>query len=180
VSGQNFIVPPMSWDGIEQIAQTWRSKFGLDSTPYTPIMEMIERILDNQLGCFTLVVDEVSKMGPAEGYADPGGKFIFLREDVYEGAWEGKARDRFTAAHELSHWAIHTNIPLARAAPQQNVKPYRLSEPQANQFASELLMPARFFSFSDNVDLVMDRHGVSRSCAELRLNYLKRKGKITK
>lgn len=180
MSGQNFIVPPRSWDNIEQFAQGWRSKFGLDQAPMTPIMDMMERVLDNRLEMFTLIPMSMDEMGPAEGYTDPDGSKIFLREDVYEGAWADEPRDRFTAAHELGHWAMHTNIPLARAKPEQEVKPYRLSEPQANQFASELLMPARFFFWSDTPELVMDRHGVSYQAASHRLNYLRKKGKITK
>lgn len=180
MSGQNFIVPARSWDDLEQTAQSWRSQFGLDEIPYTPIMEMMEKVLDNRLNCFTLVAMDKTEMGPAEGYTDPDGKFIWLREDVYCGAWAGGGRHRFTAAHELSHWAIHTNIPLARAMPNQNLPPYRLSEPQANQFAGELLMPAKFFLLSDNVHGVMERHGVSYQAASNRLNYLRKKGKIVR
>ena len=178
MSGQDFIIPARSWDNIEQTAQGWRSKFGLDQTPYTPIMEMMEKVLDNMLNCFTLIPMDVAEMGPAEGYTDPAGTFIMLREDVYKGAWAGEPRDRFTAAHELSHWAIHTKIPLARAMPGQVVPPYRLSEPQANQFASELLMPARFFSRFDTVHSVMARHGVGYQAAGNRLEYLTGKGKL--
>lgn len=178
MSGQNFIVPARSWDNIEQIAQGWRSKFGLDQSPFTPIMEMMEQVLDYQLNCFTLIPMDVEEMGPAEGYTDPDGRFIMLREDVYTGAWNGEVRDRFTAAHELSHWAIHTNISLARAMPGQHVPAYRLSEPQANQFASELLMPAKFIRPTDTVHDVMDRHGVGYQAASNRLEYLTRRGKI--
>lgn len=178
MSGQDFIVPARSWDNIEQVAQGWRSKFGLDDTPYTPIMEMMEKVLDNRLNCFTLIPMDATEMGPAEGYTEPDGKFIWLREDVYYGAWAGEGRHRFTAAHELSHWAIHTNIPLARAMPGQKLPAYRLSEPQANQFASELLMPAKFFTRFDCEHDVMERHGVSYQAASNRLDYLRRKGKI--
>ncbi|AXB77882.1 ImmA/IrrE family metallo-endopeptidase [Novosphingobium sp. P6W] len=178
MSGQNFIVPARSWNDIEQIAQGWRSKFGLDEIPYTPIMEMMEKILDNRLNVFTLIPMDVAEMGPAEGYTDPDGEYIWLREDVYRGAWAGEPRDRFTAAHELSHWAMHTKIPLARAMPSQNIPAYRLSEPQANQFASELLMPARFFSPADTAQVVMERHGVGYKAATNRLEYLQRKGKL--
>lgn len=178
MSGQNFIVPARSWDSIEQLAQDWRAAFGLAENPYTPIMTMMEKVLDNKLNCFTLLSMEIAEMGPAEGYTDPDGTFIMLREDVYEGAWNNGPRDRFTAAHELSHWAMHTKIPLARAMPNQQVPPYRLSEPQANQFASELLMPAKFFTVFDTARDVMERHGVSFQAATARLDYLRKKGKI--
>lgn len=178
MSGQNFIVPARSWDDIEQIAQGWRSKFGLDNVTYTPIMEMMEKVLDNRLEAFTLIPMDSAEMGPAEGYTDPDGEYIWLREDVYKGGWAGEPRDRFTAAHELSHWAIHTKIALARAMPCQKIPAYRLSEPQANQFASELLMPAKFFSSTDTVHVVMARHGVSYKAATNRLEYLQRKGRL--
>lgn len=178
MSGQNFIVPARSWANIEQSAHSWRAKFGLAQVAYLPIMVLIEDVLDKGLGLLTLIVAEKAEMQSAEGYTDPGGEFIMLREDVYRGACAGRARDRFTAAHELSHWIIHTKIPLAREMPGQVVPKFRLSEPQANQHASELLMPAQFFSRFDTVQSVMERHGVSYQAASHRLEYLQKKGRL--
>ncbi len=176
MSGYNFIVPPRSWAVIESITVQWRESFHLSEVADFPIMDFIEKVLDNKLGWLTLEVEGQQLMGAAEGYTDPNGKFIMLREDVYRGANAGNARDRFTAAHELGHWALHTKVPLARATPEQNIKPFRLSEPQANVFASALLMPRRFFSRSDDEDDVMSRHGVGFQAARNRLEYLRRNG----
>ncbi|HUD90815.1 ImmA/IrrE family metallo-endopeptidase [Sphingobium sp.] len=180
MSGQNFIVPPRNWNAIEKSAQDWRAAFNLENAAHTPIMEMMEKVLDQTLGLFQFVIEERSVMGAAEGYTDPNGEFIMLREDVYRGAWNGDPRDRFTAAHEFGHWAMHTNVPLARATSDRKVEPFRLSEPQANHFASSLLMPAQFFSLWDTPQSVMNRHGVSYQAASNRIDYLKRKGMITK
>ncbi|MDT8870333.1 ImmA/IrrE family metallo-endopeptidase [Komagataeibacter rhaeticus] len=117
-------------------------------------------------------------MGSAEGYTDPSGKAIYLREDVYRRAWNREPRDRFTASHEFGHWAMHTNLQLARVQPEQNVPVFKQSEPQANQFASELLMPAHFFTENDTIAEVMNRHGVSYQAASHRLDYLRRKGRL--
>jgi len=97
---------------------------------------------------------------------------------MYEAAWAGDGRARFTAAHELGHLVMHTNIPLARAKPEERIKPFRRSEPQANQFAAELLMPPRFFLLDDDERTVMERHGVSWEAAKNRLEYLRNKEKI--
>lgn len=68
---------------------------------FFPIMEVLEKVLDNKLNFFDLIIVENQEMGSAEGYTDQLGKAIYLREDVYRRAWEGEPRDRFTAAHEL-------------------------------------------------------------------------------
>ncbi|WP_130732774.1 ImmA/IrrE family metallo-endopeptidase [Komagataeibacter xylinus] len=178
MSGDSFVVPPKSWNEIERIASRWRSDLSLQNTPYFPIMEVLEKILDNRFGLFTLSPIDTKEMGNAEGYTDPDGKYIYLREDVYRKAWNREHRDRFTAAHEFGHWAMHTGLRLARLEPSQVVPSYKLSEPQANQFASELLMPAKFFSLHDTAEDVMQRHGVGYQAAFHRLNYLRKKGKI--
>lgn len=178
MSGQNFIVPAMSWPAIEKIALEWREGLGLANLPNIPIVETMEEILDHRLDRFRFLVEDAHSMGAAEGLTDPHGKFIILREDVYRGACGGNPRDRFTAAHEFGHWVLHTNGQLARAGPGQKVEAFRLSEPQANQFASEILMPRGFFNHGDTVEVVMRRHGVSFQAATHRLDYLRRKGFI--
>lgn len=178
MSGDSFIVPPRSWDSIAVDAMEWRTALTLENSPFFPIMEVMEKILDNQLGLFRLVLVEKKEMGSAEGYTDQDGSQIFLREDVYLRAWNRQPRDRFTAAHEFGHWAMHTGLQLARVQPEQHVPIFKLSEPQANHFASELLMPARFFTHSDTPQDVMERHEVSYQAAYNRLAYLRKKGKI--
>ncbi|MER9593187.1 ImmA/IrrE family metallo-endopeptidase [Mesorhizobium australicum] len=69
---------------------------------------------------------------------------------------------------------MHTGIPMARAV-GSNVPPYRLSEPQANHFASELLMPRQFMRPSDTPATVALRHAVSAEAAAIRINFMKTK-----
>ncbi|WP_215761244.1 ImmA/IrrE family metallo-endopeptidase [Acetobacter sp. P1H12_c] len=178
MTGDSFIVPPLSWSKIESNALHWRSVLGLETEPYFPVMKVMEKVLANKLSLFDLIIVEKEEMGSAEGYTDPSGKAIYLREDVYRRAWEGERRDRFTAAHELGHWDMHTNLQLARVQPEQNIPVFKQSEPQANQFASELLMPVSFFSADDTPEIVMQRHGVGYQAAANRLSYLQRKGRL--
>ena len=77
-----------------------------------------------------------------EGRVIAGMTGIILREDVYEGAWRGRSRDRFTACHELAHYLLHRTVTLARARDNSH-KIYADSEWQADTFAGTLLMSAR-------------------------------------
>jgi len=178
--GHDFKVPARSWDHIAQVCDRLREMLGLADEPFFPIMAVLELVLDQRLGLVRLEVGSEAEMGDVEGRTCPSGAFIELREDVYEDAWRGDGRARFTAAHELGHHVLHTNIPLARAMPNENVKAYRRSEAQANQFAAELLMPRRFFRPTDDVRDVMRRHGTSRGAANNRLNYLRGKTSLLK
>lgn len=173
----SFVVPARSWDEIAQITDSLREKFGLAERPYFPIMTFLEKVLDG-LGVVPLLVSDRAEMGQAEGYTCPDREYIELRDDVYEAALLGDGRARFTAAHELGHFALHTKIPLARANSIQSTKPFLLSEPQANQFAAELLMPRRMVLATDTAEIIQSRHGVSYSAARKRLMYLKNKGMI--
>jgi len=178
MSGYDYIVPPRSWDAIAMKATEVRCFAGREADPYFPIMDFLELVMDQRLGLIRLEVGSREDMRGSEGHTCPKGEFIELREDVYAAAWRGDGRARFTAAHELGHLFLHTNVPLARAEDSRAERPFRLSEPQANQFAAELLMPRSFFSRHDDESAVMERHGVSREAAGNRLAFLVKKGRI--
>ena len=115
MSGYDFKVPPLSWDQIERVTDELRRDLGLTDVPAIPIMDVLERVLDQRLNVVRLEIGSKADMREAEGHTCPNGEFIELREDVYEAAWSGDGRARFTAAHELGHYVLHTDIPLARA-----------------------------------------------------------------
>lgn len=174
----DFIVPPRRWAEIGGIADNLRGNLGLSAEPRAPVIEIIEQVLDQRLDLVRFEVGSRSEMGSAEGYTCPNGTFIMLREDVYLGACGGEGRDRFTSAHELGHWAMHTNIPLARAKSGDGTPSFRLAEPQANQFAAEFLMPECFISRGDDEDSLVQRFGVSWEAARNRLRYLHKNGRL--
>ncbi|WPM81138.1 ImmA/IrrE family metallo-endopeptidase [Brucella pseudintermedia] len=181
MSSQNYVVPAVSWDDIGAICDDIRIRFSLADKAEFPVMDFLETILFQKTGIVDLLIGDEEEMGPYEGFTDPKGEFIKLRQDVYENAWNGVGRDRFTVAHELGHFFLHTDIPMARAAPSDNIAVFRLSEPQANQFAAELLMPRKFMLIDDTPSIVAERHGVSIGAATNRIRYMnklrsKRKG----
>lgn len=174
--GSDFIVPPRSWAQIGGVADNLRRRLGLAAEPHLPVIEMIERVLDQKLGLVRLEVGDRDEMDGAEGLTCPNGDFIMLRQDVYEGVWNGDRRARFTTAHELGHWAMHTNIAMARSKRGDGTPAYRLAEPQANRFAAEILMPSGFIELRDTEEDLMERFGVSWDAASHRLRCI-RKGK---
>lgn len=175
MSTADFIVPPVSWDQLYEITSKLRDLVGLSHHPNFPIIEVIERVLAGGMELVEFQVWSHEEMGAAEGYTCPKGEFIALREDVYEAACAGDGRARFTAAHELGHFILHSNRPLARLPERASVKPYRLAEPQANQFAAELLMPREFMQRTDSAHDVVNRHGVSTEAAKMRLRFMQQK-----
>lgn len=174
MSSENYLVPPRSWENIGITADKLRNSFGLGDEPYFPVFDFLERILDQRLGLVRFEVEDFEGMDGAEGLTDPNGEFIALREDVYLKGVEHDGRARFTAAHELGHFILHTNIPLARAPTHGQTKIFRLSEPQANQFAAEILMPRKFITPNDSIQSIVSRHGVSYEAADNRLRNMKK------
>lgn len=173
MTGTDYAVPPRSWAAIDQIGENLRARFDLASEPRFPIFEFLEQVLDYRMELISFRLGDRAEMGLAEGYTHPQGEFIQIREDVYLEGLRGQGRARFTAAHELGHLVMHTNIPLARARP--DTKAYSRAEPQANQFASALLMPLRFLQVHDTPEIVAERHGVSKESARLRLEYMRKR-----
>jgi len=168
----DFIVPPVSWAYLHQTTSQLRKAFGLENERRFPVLEFIENVLCAQMEMVDFQVWSKEEMKSAEGYTCPKGTFLALREDVYLSACAGEGRARFTAAHELGHFVLHSNRPLARVPDRSVVKPYMLAEPQAHRFAAELLMPREHMQPTDTVPVVMARHGVSSEAAAIRIKCM--------
>jgi hypothetical protein len=178
MSSTDFVVPPRSWDNIYSVAENVRSAMGLTHQPYVPVVDVLERVLDYQLNLLRFEVGDFAEMEGAEGLTDPNGEFIQIREDVYMAAISGDGRARFTIAHEMGHFFLHTGIPLARSTRGDGIASYRKSEPQANQFAAELLMPRKLMRAGISPEEVSQAHGVSDEAARNRIKFMSSKGLI--
>lgn len=172
----DFVVPPLSWKTIEAMSNSFLQDFGLADTPYFPVMQLLENVLDSKLGLVTLQVSDEIEMRGSLGHTDPNGQFIELLESVYNGAWNNNPRDRFTATHEVAHWILHTRVPLQRCQPGQAIGGYQSAEAQANRMTADLMMPKRFITEDDTVATLTARHGVSRSAAKIRIKSLSEEG----
>lgn len=171
---ENFITIPRSWPEIDHIATSFRNNFVASNTEFFPVMHVLELIMVDRLGLLDLKVCTKQEMGNAEGYTAPDGSFIALPEGVYEGAYNNNPRCRFTVAHELGHWLLHSNRPLGRVPAGECVPAYMLTEPQANEFAANLLAPSSLILSTYSEADLQQRFGISKSAARNRLERIKK------
>jgi len=136
------LVAPHSIATLRAFAEQVRGAFVPPDCVEFPIMDVLEFRLGTLLPGFALVPLSHQEMDGDEGRVVPGRDAIFLREDVYEGAWRGDGRDRFTACHELLHFLAHRNAGFARTR-EEGEPMYRDAEWQADTFAGALLMSVR-------------------------------------
>jgi hypothetical protein len=117
-----------------------------------PIMDVLEFRLGAVFEGFYIDIREKESMGEDEGRIIGGTKGLALREDVYEGAWGGNGRDRFTACHEFGHFLMHRTVTMARTR-EATDKIFCDAEWQADTFAGTLLMsPCHLGRFGDPDD----------------------------
>jgi Zn-dependent peptidase ImmA (M78 family) len=149
---RGIVVPPMSTDAIRTFADKVRSAFVEKDKIEFPIMDVIEFRLGMVFDGFYIDIRDKESMGEDEGRVIGGTKGIALREDIYEGAWNGNGRDRFTACHELGHFLMHRTITMARTR-EDTDKIFCDAEWQADTFAGTLLMsPRHLGGFKDPDD----------------------------
>lgn len=180
-ASQDFRVTPMSWDDVDAVAVQVRDMVRCQDQPYFHIVDLLEKVLPQAIrppSEYNFEVGGNFEMGTAEGLTCPNGKFIRIREDVYMDACDGKARPRFTMAHELGHYLLHTgqNQPLARAMPGEKLRAFESAEKQADRFAGTLLMPRHLIHGFDTEVSVAQRFGVSRAAARVRLDKISKEG----
>ena len=168
----------MSVVAVREAATGLRSALSLNNDPLFPVMTVLEKVLDNRLNLIRLEVWPDSDLRGAEGLSfkdDEGVDRIILPQSVYHGAWDDDGRDRFTASHEIGHWALHSRCALARSH-AATLRPFENSEWQANLFAAEILMPVNFIYEDDTPQDLVNRFRVSLQAAELRLRNLQKWG----
>lgn len=162
---QKVSVEPMSRDRIRQLAKKFRNIFGLEEVLNFPILQFIEWVLP-ELGLDFEVVP-VDELGNAYGVTHTKKGVMSIREDVYNRAVNGNARDRFTLCHELGHFLMHTpeRVSFARG----EVPAYMDPEWQANVFAGELMAPYELVK-DMSVAEIAEKCGMSFSAAQVQYN----------
>jgi len=146
---------------------------GLNEGDYFDVVQFLEYKLHLIFPEFHLEIVEYSEMPFKYAEALPETKCIRIREDVYDGAVEGNARDRFTLAHEIGHLWLHRpgKIRLARSHNKENIPPYKCPEWQANTFAGELLVPPEG-TVGLTPSMVAENFGVSFQAAMIQMNQV--------
>ncbi len=171
---EGIVVPPKSKKKIAAVATALRKFFGMERTFRFPIEDIYEYLHLLYDGANFEVIEEID-MGSDHGRTYPDKNLILLRNDVYEGACNGVARDRFTMCHELGHLILHRGIALSRIDPRAPPEIYRNSEWQADIFASNLLMPQELVSECESVLELPGKFGVSLEAALIRGGEIQRR-----
>ena len=173
--------PPLSKQQIEVIAWELRKQMGLDRRCDIPILHILEivtpKIIEN-FELHILTVEEFSQEfgKTSHGLYVPEQKHLYLREDVYYGAWDNNGRDRFTVAHEFAHAILIELFPQGLHRIASNVKrpTYQDPEWQANTLASYLLIPPKLIGNEMTVENIMNNFSVSFTAAKIaHSNYKK-------
>jgi transcriptional regulator with XRE-family HTH domain len=163
---RGIVVPPLSTEAIRNFAEKVRSAFVEPDVLQFPIMDVIEFRLGKVFDGFYMDIRDQESMGEDEGRVIGGTKGIALREDIYEGAWDGGGRDRFTACHELGHFLMHRTITMARTR-EDTDKIFCDSEWQADTFAGTLLFSPRHVNRFNDPDDVAGGCGMTPSAANV-------------
>ncbi len=167
-----LLVPPRSNNDIALVADAVRSALGLQNSSYLPIVKLYE-FLDEIVPEASFEVRELHEMGNDHGRTYPEHGVILIREDVYERAYEGEGRDRFTMCHELGHLLLHRGVAFSRIDPDRPPVTYCNSEWQADKFASYLLMPRVLLAECESVAEAQKLFGVSFHAAYARRSEMK-------
>lgn len=163
---------PMGRVALRKIACGTRDILGFSGEPMVEMEKLLDFALPRVIEDFIYSVETRRTMGENHGLAHPDEGVIMIREDVFEGAVKGRARDRFTISHELGHLVLHqkANLVLRRGygAPQKPKHP----EWQANTFAAEFLVDARQARGCRSPGDIVRRFGVSQKTAEIQYGFL--------
>lgn len=168
MSGTVIEVSPRGRNDIRSVAHRVHDLIRRQPPPF-PIVEFLEFLMPRVWEDFTFAVQPESLLGDNHGITFPDERTMIIREDIYERAVAGLARDRFTLAHELGHLLLHTGVRFARHVDPQTVKAFRSSEWQANCFAGELLVPSWFSHNYKSVEDTAQLCNVSQEAAALQL-----------
>ncbi len=169
----SYIAKPLSRKKIREFTLAIRKMIDLEDVLFFPIVHLLEFVLPGVDSDFNYVIKSSEEMPNEYAVCYPEENTIFIREDVYERAVAGNARDRFTIAHEIGHYLMHTpsRIELARKDNYKELPPYKCPEWQANTFAGELLAPPHIIKGLTKYE-ISEKCGVSLKVGEIQLDKL--------
>ena len=165
-SRRGIVVPAMSTKTLRGFADQVRSVFVSKETIEFPIMDVIEFRMQMIFDGFYIDVRDKESMGEDEGRVVGGTTALALREDVYEAAWNGDGRARFTASHELGHFLMHRTVTMARTRDDTD-KIFCDAEWQADTFAGTLLMSPQHLGHFTDSDHAADECKITRAAARV-------------
>lgn len=178
MSGIVYKVAPMRRIEIRSWAHLFRQVSGYESEPYFPIVDVMELLLPRMSPGFVYEYATKEEMGADHGRTFPNENRIIIRDDIYEGASEGKGRDRLTIAHEIGHLLLHRGDVVFARSESNNIAAYESSEWQANCFGGELLVPSTSIPLFQGLSVaqVAEMCGTSYDAADYQIRQYRKEG----
>lgn len=176
---QGLRVAPASYAQLEEVAK--------ELGPLLPMVNgyggsrwMVDswRILESTLPSagFQHHVSSISELDECAAFTVPDEKLIVLREDVYDGIFDGNPFSRSTVVHELAHIVLRHAATLHRGAPVVQHKFYEDSEWQAKALTAAIMMPLEACLAVRSAFELSEITGTSLQAATYRLNKLTERG----
>lgn len=166
-----YIAEPLSRNNLRTFALRLRETFDLHQELYFPVMSFLEHVMPSICEGFHYEIVPGHDL-PEKRHAeiDVAKRVIRIREDVYEGAVDGKGQHRMTIMHEIAHYLLLVlcGVKFSRAFGEVPAEAYRDPEWQAKALAGEIMCPAHQIRHLSATQIVREC-GVSRSAAEFNL-----------
>lgn len=167
-----YVVEGKSRKELNDFAQYFRKYLHVNSY-FFPVVQTLEAIGCIVEGAHFEVLPDKDFPDGEHGYTDITTKTIYLRESVYDGACEGKGRDRMTVMHEIAHLLSFTvyNFKLARSFREDSIPAYMDPEWQAKCLAGAIMMDNELIRGMSAEDVAL-KCGVSLDAARYQLSKI--------
>ena len=166
---------------MAEVAAKYRHEFDVAHVELVDVVSILEFRLPELFPGFRLIIkpnEEVCDYAISE----PQNNRIIVRESVYDSACDGDAFCRFTLAHELGHFLLHSSkgCSLHKSADKYDaaisaMNAVESAETQADMFAAHFLVqPALAFELKGDPVLLSLRAGVPLGSAKSVISAVKR------
>ena len=172
----DYIAAPLSRQNLLDYAKTIRVSLNLEDRLCFPVLSFLEILPDffSVLGFTFEIVPDSEFPNAVQGETDVTNHHIRIKESVYNGAYNGNGRDRYSIMHEISHYLLMSvsGVTFQRNISGRKVKTYEDPEWQAECLAAELLMPFDLVREKSIQEIANDCK-VSFAAARTQSKYLK-------
>ena len=168
----NYVVESKSRGELRALARELREWLGLENVMRMPIVELLDVLPECIDGFSYEIVSDSELPESVHAETDVRTGHITIKESVYNGACEGKGRDRMTIAHEIAHYITicFCGFKLQRNFDHHELKPYEDPEWQAKCFAGEFMID-RYLTRDMSPQEIAERCGVSLEAAKYQQKF---------
>ena len=169
----DYIAPALSRQNLRDLTLKIRKSFHMENKARFPVLEMLEAMPDIFPGFTCEIVADHELPRSVQGDVDIINHHMRIKESVYDGAYAGNGRDRYSITHEIGHYILLSvaGLRLQRNISQRPLRPFEDPEWQAECFAGELLMPHHLIK-DLNVFEIVEQCQVSLPAAKTQIKKL--------